>query len=273
MEIITNFLTQTVFSAGIVVIFGLLIALCRKAFCKLAGEKGNKIILATGVVGTPIHELSHAFMCVVFGHKITEMKLYSPNEADGTLGYVTHTYNPKNLYHQIGNFFIGIAPILIGSGIIFLLMRVCTPNLFEEVAAELQFASLLTADLSDPSTYAACLGLFWDLIALIFHFTNTGNVLWWVFILLSLMIAGHMELSGADIKSGAKGFLFVAGCLLVADVILYFVSLSALEDVTAAMMSFALPVAGFLAVSAVFSGVMVLGAMAVKGASKIVKKG
>ena len=71
MEIFTNFIYQLVFTVGVIVVFGLIIALCRKAFYKIVGDNATKILLATGVVGTPIHELSHALMCVVFGHKIT----------------------------------------------------------------------------------------------------------------------------------------------------------------------------------------------------------
>ena len=139
MEIFTNFIYQLVFTVGVIVVFGLIIALCRKAFYKIVGDNATKILLATGVVGTPIHELSHALMCVVFGHKITEIKLYQPNSTDGTLGYVNHTYNPKNLYHQIGNFFIGIAPILCGSGLLILLMFLMVNDVFTDVMAEIQF--------------------------------------------------------------------------------------------------------------------------------------
>jgi hypothetical protein len=74
-----------------------------------------------GWLGTIVHELGHAFFCVIFGHKITDMKLFSPNPETGALGYVKHTYNRKNIYQLVGNFFIGIGPILLGTVVIFLL--------------------------------------------------------------------------------------------------------------------------------------------------------
>lgn len=211
-------------------------------------------------------------MCIVFGHKVVEMKLYQPNSDDGTLGYVNHTFNERNLYHQIGNLFIGVAPILCGSGVLLLLMYSLVPNIYSEVIAELQFIGLLSTDFFDLSTYAGYLDLFWEIISDIFDFTNSGNIIWWIFIVLALMISSHMELSTADIKGGFKGFLFMAGILLIADVILYFVSLSALESLTTAMTSFALSIASFLAISGAFSGVMVLIALAIKGVTKIAKK-
>lgn len=272
MEIITNFLYQIIFTVGVIVAFGLLIALCRKAFCQIVGDSGTKILLFTGVVGTPIHELSHALMCIIFGHKIVEIKLYQPDSDDGTLGYVNHSFNARNIYHQIGNFFIGVAPIVCGSGVLLLLMYLLVPDVYFEVIAELQFISVLSADFFDPSTYAAYLDLFWEIISDIFDFTNSGNIFWWIFIVLALMISSHMELSTADIKGSIRGFLFLAGMLLVADLILYVVSLSLLESVTVAMTSFSLSIASFLAISGVFSGVMILIALAIKGVSKVTKK-
>lgn len=272
MDIIVNFLYQIVFTVGVIVLFALLIALCHKAFSKIAGENGTKFLLVTGAVGTPIHELSHALMCVLFFHKIEEIKLYQPNSTDGTLGYVRHSYNPKNIYHQIGNFFIGVAPVLVGSGVLLLLMYLLVPSLYDELLAELAFVGLLSTNFLDSSTYLGYLDLFWEIISDIFNFTNIGNVLWWVFIILAVMISSHMELSTADIKGGLIGFAFIAVLLLIADIILYFVAYEYLLGLTEAMTSFAMPVSGFLAISVVFSGVLVLIALSVKGVSSIAKK-
>lgn len=272
MEVLINFFYQIVFTLGVIVVFGLLIALCRKAFCKITGDNGTKILLITGVVGTPIHELSHALMCIIFGHKIVDMKLYQPNSDDGSLGYVRHSYNKRNLYHQIGNFFIGIAPIVCGSAVILLLMCLLVPSLYYEVTTELQFVGLLSMNLFDLSTYAGYFDLFWEIIYEIFDFTNISNISWWLFIVLSLMISSHMELSTADIKGGFKGFLYLSGVLVITDIILYFVSPLTLENVTETMISCAISITSFLAISGVFSGIMVLIAMAIKGITKVIKK-
>ena len=105
MEIFRHLSLQLAFTIGVIVVFGLLIALCRRTFLKNTGYTGYKVLLVTGAVGTPIHELSHALMCIVFGHKIVEMKLYQPGNENGTLGYVNHSYNPKNIYHIIALIF------------------------------------------------------------------------------------------------------------------------------------------------------------------------
>lgn len=264
MAILTNFLMQIGFSVGIVVLFGLLMALSRRLFCRIAGNAGVKILLATGIVGTPVHELSHALFCLLFGHKIMAIKLYDPSCNDGTLGYVSHSYNPKNIYQQIGNFFIGIAPIIGGSGVIILLMYLCTPQLFADVFERMAVVFQLKINDFNFETYKTLFSELWGMIVCVFHYSNFKNALWWLFIVLSIMIAGHMELSGADMLSGLKGFAFIAVILLLADVIMYFVSVSALESVTAAMVSFAAMISGFLAVSLIFAVALIIIAVFVR---------
>ena len=276
MELIANFLLQILLAVGAVVFFGLLLALGRRVFCRISGSVGPKILLATGIIGTPVHELSHALMCLIFGHKITEIKLYQnpykTGDASGAMGYVNHSYNPKNLYHQIGNFFIGIAPILVGSGVLLLLMWLLIPSVFADVFSELEMLGLITFDLFDGAMYADLFSVFGGVFLATFGFGNWSNPLWWVYMILALTIATHMEVSTPDIKSGVKGFLFLAGVLLAVDVVLFFVSVPTLNAVTGALASFSFTVTGFLMISALFSALMILVALLVRGIRKLIKK-
>ena len=142
--------------------------------------KGYIYITAPGVM---LHELSHAFFCILFRHKIVEMKLFSPEE-DGTLGYVNHRYNPQSRFHRIGNFFIGTGPIWGG---VFMLWLI---------------SSLLLA----PGTLNFKLGP----IDSFFHFLRQlCSVVFWcrwqsyLWLYLVLTISSHVTLSKPDL-SGAK---------------------------------------------------------------------
>ena len=256
MSVLTNFLYQLLLTVGVIVLFGSIIALCRRLFCRIIGPSGPKILLITGFIGTPIHELSHAIMCLLFGHKITEMKLYQPNSEDGVLGYVNSSYNPRNLYHQIGNFFIGVAPIICGSGVLLLLMYFLVPELFEVVLANFTFD--ISVDTLDFSFVGEFFGALLSTTLAMLSFSNMGNVLWWVFIILAFMIATHMEISPADIKTGAIGFAYSAVLLLVADFIISLFSISLLEGVTGVIVGLSAKIVGFLAISTVFSLLMVV---------------
>ena len=74
-----------------------------KLTCRITGTQGYLVLF--GWLGTPVHELGHALFALLFGHKITAIKLFSPNPTAGTLGYISHTWNKKNLYQVMGNFF------------------------------------------------------------------------------------------------------------------------------------------------------------------------
>lgn len=79
---------------------------------------GPNIRFFFSIIGTPIHELSHAIMCIFFRHTIVDVKLLNLDTNSNIAGYVYHKYDNNNLYQKIGNFFIGIAPIYIGFAIL-----------------------------------------------------------------------------------------------------------------------------------------------------------
>ena len=223
---------QLGFTIGLIAVFGLVVGLLNKAFYKLVGYKfGYFIGITTGFIGVPVHEIGHALFCLIFGHKITEIKLYQPNSVDGTLGYVNHTYNKKNLYHQIGNFFIGFGPILFGCAVLLLLMHYLVPNIFEA---------------------------FKDGRIAFHSFVEFENWRWWVFIVSACSIALHMSLSVADIKSSLLGFGFIAAILLIVNAVLYFVKIDLMTVLTDYCYTAGTLLLKFLILSVVFSLILFL---------------
>lgn len=68
--------------------------------------------LGFGFLGVIIHEASHLLMALVFGHHIDQFRLIRiPTSDNPALGYVHHTWNQRNFYQNMGNLFIGVAPI------------------------------------------------------------------------------------------------------------------------------------------------------------------
>ena len=133
MPYVLFFLRVLWYTLGAVVICGLAVSLCRKLFVSMMGGGfGRGVVLATSIIGTPIHELGHAVMCVLFGHRITAMSLWQPFSNDGNLGYVTHAYRRKNLYHILGNLFIGVGPIFSGLGVLTLALLLGFPAAFRD---------------------------------------------------------------------------------------------------------------------------------------------
>lgn len=269
MELLWGFFFQLISTVGVIALFGLLIALLRRGFCALAPKNGPRILLITGIVGTPIHELSHALMCLIFGHKITEIKLYAPNSQDGTLGHVSHSYNRKNIYHQIGNFFIGTAPVILGGAVILLLMALLAPHSFDAVMGEVEALAGIDMTTFPIAEYFEYIG---NSILAVFSAETFSSWQGWVFVILAIMIASHMEMSGADIKNSSLGFVFLAILLLLVDGVVYLISPEALGAVSGAAVSLGLILSAFLSISVLFLLSLLLIGLIFKGIGAIFGK-
>lgn len=270
-EVFENLLLQLLFTVGLIAAFGLVIWLLNRVFYKLAGDYGKVACILTGFIGTPVHEAGHAIFCVLFGHKVVEMKLYQPNSKDGVLGYVSHTYNKKNVYHQIGNFFIGLGPIILGSGVLLLLMFLLVPDLLGELSDTMNLLALLNLDLFSFSTIGYIFEILWEIVTTFFGTASLTDPLWWLFMIPACSIALHMSLSASDIKGSAIGFIFIVSALLITNIILYFVNI----DAMLAMTDWSLRISGFilnfLMISILLSLILVFIGGIFKGASKLIK--
>jgi hypothetical protein len=175
-------------------------------------------IYLTGWIGTPIHELGHAIFCIIFGHKITAIKLFGPNSLDGTLGYVYNSYNADNYYQKIGTLFIGAGPIILGSFILYTLMYFLVPN-HNEISKLLStriVQNLSISNVWDNLTRILLIGI--NIITLIFSFSNFSSITFFIFLYLSLCIGSHMQLSPPDLKGMWPGLVIIAIGLLVVNI-------------------------------------------------------
>lgn len=232
-DIIVCFALQIVFTIGVITLYGLLIAICNKIFYANFGHYGRAVCYITGAIGTPLHECAHALFCVIFGHKVTEIKLFQINSADGTLGYVNHSYNPKKIYHRIGNYFIGVAPIIVISAVLYLIASLLLPSFISEVSNSFKVLD-----------YVSSIGNVFKGLANVLQsfFSYTASWQWWVFIIISIFLSLHMTLSRADIKGSLSGVFILLLTVLIVDVILGIINESLLDSFTLAILS----IAGYL---------------------------
>ena len=186
---------------GVVVACGFAVRLCSILFARLMGHRSHAVFDITAAIGTPVHELGHAMMCPIFRHRITDIKLWSPRAENGVYGYVTHSYNPKNLWARLGNLFIGLGPIFSGLAVVVLSLWLCFPT---------QWASYLATSniLVDKVTTAQNIveGVFSLLISLPAAFAGSD---WWrplIGLLVILPVSLHISLSVADIKGSLGAF-------------------------------------------------------------------
>lgn len=215
-EILLNTLSQTLIIFLSIAIVGLLIYCVNKIFFKVIKHRGSYIV--TGIIGTPLHELSHAVMCIIFGHKITNIKLFQMPDEDGVMGYVENNYNPKNIYQLMGNFFIGVAPIICGASIIYLLIMLLLPNAYDEINQYLNDYVLIRTKDNSISFFAYEMKVLFELFKIVLFEIKTG-FLWFIFVIIALCISQHMQLSPADILGALKGLPFFAIIILLLNVI------------------------------------------------------
>ncbi|MDW1505786.1 hypothetical protein R7D97_16505 [Vibrio sp. Vb5031] len=214
-------LTTLLSTSGLFLAFVVTLYLLQRLTCGLAARQfGGKSIYLSAIVGTPVHEISHALICLPFFHKINEVALFKP-DGTGTLGYVTHSYNPANLWQQIGNFFIGVAPLFGGTAAIYILTYSFLPygeNVIDVIDS-------LSAPFSHTSGFTTFVTALFDAVL------KLSSVLWviaqdspgkfaiWMY--LTAAIALHMSPSPADLRGSVKGallLLLVLGCVrLISD--------------------------------------------------------
>ena len=159
--------------------------------------------------GTVVHELGHAFFCLLFGHSVKELALFKPNDKD-SLGHVTHAYNPKNPYQMVGHFFIGTGPIWFGAAVLYGLAILLLGRGIPVAGVDAGFS------LNDFPATLGRIGLVGGQAFL--HLFDPALFRHWpvyAFLYLAFSIGAHMTLSMSDLGGTLKGFIYLAVLVLL----------------------------------------------------------
>ncbi len=226
MDLLRFYAQLLLCTAGVLILCGLVVTVLQRLFVFFIGRSlGYRAILATAIIGTPIHEVGHAMMCYLFAHHVDEVVLYRPDPSTGQLGYVKHTYSPRNLYQQLGNFFIGLGPIFSGCTVITAVLFLCFPHAirgffneaFEIIAAEGSLTELISCALNFIVSFFTDDGGHW--------FAKVLGAI----VILSVML--HVNLSTKDIQNSLPGAGLYAALVFVFASVIYLIGPGAKEGV------------------------------------------
>lgn len=193
---------------GILFIIGFLLHLVEKKSSKMLGEHfGWKSILWTGWIGVPIHELSHAAMCIIFGHKVLELVLYNPDPITGCLGYVRHSKLKDSIYQTVGEFFIGVAPLIGGSICMYFLLIYFLPNFESVFSAVKGKEGFILSDANFLEKIKTFLLISKDTFYHIFVKSNMLSWKFWILLYGIVAIGAHVGPSKPDIEGATEGFI------------------------------------------------------------------
>ena len=189
------------------IVFALIVHILERVIQRrLASRFGWNSVLATGWIGTPIHEFSHVLMCWVFGHRIDAVAFFEPDKSSGRLGYVKHSSKKHSFFQEIGNVFIGIAPLAGGSIVLVGLFWLFYPDLVR---------TLISPENDNGSSFHQ--------LKIKEHFDHLVSGLqnvellsprFWLFSYLVLCVGVHMAPSRSDYAGSGKGAVLLIFAIL-----------------------------------------------------------
>ena len=183
----------------VLIAFGFIIGQTRQIAVRNISDKklGNFLLDIFNLAGTPVHELGHLFFAVLFGYKIDQVSLFSTMKKSkkngGTLGFVKMHHEGTSflsrLQRDMGQFFIGIGPLLMGPLIIFIFSRLLPERIRSlPVSFRTGFDSFIKA---------------------LHQLSATDIMLLFVFLYFMAGISLNMELSRQDMEMALKGVFFL----------------------------------------------------------------
>lgn len=197
---------------GVMNVFGLLLEylenLVNYKIAEIFEQYSIYVNTIMAAVGTPVHELGHLIAAVIFGKNIIDVQLFRPFSVwkDGIWGYVSYTGNNGSVWGQIGNYFIGIAPLILGGVFILLTFRFIIPEVYK-LADEKNDAAWKKA--RRMKVLRSSLAFVGGFIKGLFSLRGFGIIRGILALFIVTSISMHMTLSFADIENGITGFIII----------------------------------------------------------------
>ena len=181
----------------VLLLFGYVMGLTRQAVWRNIRKNGRGSLLLDllNLAGTPVHELSHLFFALLFGYRIDEVCLYrrirTARKHGGTLGYVRMHFDRtgplQSFRRDIGQFFIGIGPLLLPPALLFALGRLLPSGL----------RALPAAFRHGPEYFFKVLQ----------QLDGTDIIILFAYLYVMISVSMNMELSRQDLHMAVKGLL------------------------------------------------------------------
>ena len=129
-------------TVGPFAVLGLIMWLLRQIFVQLVGAReGRAFLIGSFALSTPLREAGHVAMAILFWHRVEGVRFLDMRAEDDEMGYVEHSYNPRNLIAQLGNFFFALGPVLLGLVAVLVIFLVCFGGVMESFFLELSALS------------------------------------------------------------------------------------------------------------------------------------
>ncbi len=184
----------------------------RRVSRRLSHRFGWRSVLVTGWLGVPLHELSHLVMCWIFRHRIVAYRLFDPDPRTGTLGYVQHAYQRRNLFQIAGNFFIGVAPLLAGSLVLLGGLALLLPGTQPPLSTEAVPVGLVPQ-------LSHVVGLAGATLGRMVSPSHLASWQLWLFLALALCVGTHLSPSRPDLTGALPGLFLLMGLLFALNVL------------------------------------------------------
>lgn len=214
-DVVNRALVWFMCTFGVLGIFGLLIdSVQNNMYAKVNGKFEFGLIVAMAAVGTPVHEFNHLIMAKLFGFKIVDVCFFDPSgfKGSGVLGYVQFAYPKTGIISYIGRFFAGIAPLLLGGVIIFLVLKIMIPEVYKVADAKSDEVWNNTTELRGLKSSCMFLAVFFKEIFKLRGFALVRGI---ISMYIVISIATHMSLSTADLKTASAGIIVLVVIFLI----------------------------------------------------------